>query len=82
LKISGDLPESGIPRYESTLATVVIVIAVAAGFCFRLRMLLMDRSLWLDPAMLALNVVDKSYRELLGPLDLNQIAPFGFLLVS
>jgi hypothetical protein len=32
--------------------------------------------------MLALNVVDKSYRELLGPLDLNQAAPFGFLLVS
>jgi hypothetical protein len=82
LKISGDLTGPAPTRFESKLATVVLVIAIAAGIGFRLRMLLMHRSLWLDPAMLALNVVDKSYRELLGPLDLNQAAPFGFLLVS
>ena len=33
-------------------------------------------------AMLALNVVDRDYGELLGRLDMNQAAPAGFLLVS
>ena len=45
-------------------------------------MYLENRSLWLDPAMLALNVVNKDVRELLGRLDMNQAAPPGFLLVS
>jgi len=42
----------------------------------------MNRSLWLDPAMLALSVVNKGYGELFGQLELRQSAPVGFLLVS
>ena len=45
-------------------------------------MYLENRSLWLDPAMLALNVVNRDASELLGRLDMNQAAPPGFLLVS
>lgn len=41
-----------------------------------------NRSLWLDEAMLALNVLHRPYSEFLKPLDLNQAAPFGFLLVE
>ncbi len=68
--------------FATRVAYFLTTVAVVAGVGFRLRMLLMGRSLWLDPAMLALNVVDKSFLGLLGRLDLNQSAPFGFLLIS
>ena len=49
------------------------------GIGLRLRFYLQARPLWLDPAMLALNILDKGPRELFGPLDWNQAAPVGFL---
>jgi len=32
----------------------------------------------MDEARLALNIIDKSYTQLLQPLDMNQIAPILF----
>jgi hypothetical protein len=43
---------------------------------------ILNRSLWLDEAMLALNVQSKTYSELLNPLDWHQVAPIGFLMVQ
>jgi len=43
------------------------------------RTYLFDRSLWVDEAMLALNVVSKSFARLAGALDFHQVAPVGFL---
>jgi hypothetical protein len=60
----------------------VAVCAATLGIAFRLRLYLENRSLWLDPAMLALNIIDRDPSQLLGRLDMNQAAPAGFLLVS
>jgi hypothetical protein len=61
---------------------IVVVCAATLGIALRLRLYLENRSLWLDPAMLALNIIDKDPSQLLGRLDMNQAAPAGFLLVS
>lgn len=63
----------------------VFLFAMAAilflGLLFRVRHYFAGRSLWLDEAMLALNVVRSSFGELTQqPLPYEQGAPIGFLL--
>lgn len=48
----------------------------------QLSQYLYNRSLWADEAVLALNIVNRSYLELLQPLDYDQAAPIGFLIVE
>lgn len=55
---------------------------VALGIVLRLRQYLANRSLWLDEAMLALNIIHKDFGELFGKLDYEQGAPLGFLLLE
>ncbi len=55
--------------------------ALASGIYLRWRMVTLGRSLWLDPAMLVWNVVQRSYAGLFLPLDENQAAPYGFLVL-
>jgi len=53
---------------------------VLAGLVLRTAQYLHIRALWLDEAMLALNVVRRSFAGLFQPLDYAQGAPIGFLL--
>lgn len=52
---------------------------VLAGVAARTAHLLSGRSLWLDEAMIALNIERRGFAELIGTLDFNQAAPPGFL---
>jgi len=55
---------------------------LAAGALLRIQQWLFCRSLWLDEAKLALNIANRSFGELLAPLDYNQAAGIGFLWVQ
>ncbi|MDB5307648.1 MAG: hypothetical protein JWO38_1850 [Gemmataceae bacterium] len=62
-------------------STTVLVALVLLGIGVRSVALARDRNLWIDEAMLALNLVDRAPAQLLEPLDWNQGAPVGFLLL-
>ncbi|MBI5932415.1 MAG: glycosyltransferase family 39 protein [Chloroflexi bacterium] len=55
---------------------------VLVGFGLRLRQYLVNRSLWLDEAMLTNNILARDFAGLFHPLDNDQGAPVGFLLVQ
>lgn len=59
-----------------------LYILVAFGVLARLAQYLANRSLWFDELMLALNIINRSYPELLQPLDYVQAAPAAFLLAN
>jgi predicted membrane-bound mannosyltransferase len=52
------------------------------GLVCRLRQYGANTSLWHDEALVALNVLHKSFAGLLGPLEWKEAAPPGFLVVE
>lgn len=52
---------------------------ILLGAALRVRNFLSGRGLWLDEAMIASNILSRSFRELLAPLDYQQYAPIGWL---
>lgn len=63
---------------EDTAVAIVLII----GALLRIRQYLTGRSLWLDEAMLALNIINRNFLELFHPLDYDQGSPIGFLIVE
>jgi len=63
-----------LTRPDAVASGVMLV-----GVILRLREWSSGRSLWRDEAMLALNVINRDFAGLAGPLDYNQMAPPGFL---
>lgn len=58
------------------------IIIVALGVLLRLRQYLTNRSFWVDEASLALNIINRSFSDLMLPLDYDQGAPLGFLFIQ
>lgn len=55
---------------------------IGFGIVVRVVQYVWNRSLWADEAVLALNIVNRSFWGLLQPLDYDQGAPLGFLMVE
>lgn len=68
----------GSSRLSSTTLTIVVVLLLL-GLFLRGRQFYLPRSLWMDESFLALNIIDRDFVELAGPLDYEQGAPLGFL---
>jgi uncharacterized membrane protein len=73
---------SGRPSTRVRSEGAAILIVFLAGLILRVRQFLAGRSLWLDEAMLALNIVKRGFADLFKPLEYDQGAPIGFLLVE
>jgi hypothetical protein len=71
-----------VSERESVWARRFLWAAVLLGSLFRLRQYLHARSLWIDEAMLANNILGRSFRQLLLPLDLDQTAPVPLLWLT
>ena len=59
-----------------------ILAILLLGVSLRTGAYVSERSLWIDEAMVALNIVERTPARLLEPLDRNQGAPVGFLLAT
>lgn len=69
-------------RASSFISKRLLWIIVSFGIVTRLTQYLFNRSLWRDEASLALNIINRSFSGLLQPLDYDQAAPIGFLMVE
>lgn len=67
-------PEQSGGQPDFWLAAFVVV-----GIGLRLVRYAMNMPIWGDEATLGMNIVTRSYSELLRPLDDTQVAPIGFL---
>jgi len=65
-----------------TVEQITIAILIGLGILLPLIQFIYNRSIWLDEAMLSLNIIHKGYFELLKPLDYVQVAPILFLIIE
>jgi len=57
-------------------------LILAIGVLLRTVQYVLDMSLWIDEAFISLNIIERSWAELLQPLSYRQGAPLGFLALE
>ncbi|HEX7588855.1 MAG TPA: hypothetical protein VF478_11110, partial [Anaerolineae bacterium] len=68
---------------KPSLTAIWLILLVALGIFFRVRQYAFDRSLWLDEASLSQNIISRPLDRLLTePLENNQAAPLGLILLA
>jgi hypothetical protein len=76
------LAEPSAPAAASgqlSIPTLIAAIAILVGIALRVIEFARDRPLWLDEAMLSLNIASRSFAQLARPLDYDQSAPVAYL---
>jgi hypothetical protein len=80
------LTEQGAPEgtnnQSSRVAAIIASAAIALGVSLRVLEFLRDRPLWLDEAMLALNIAARPLAQLARPLDYDQTGPLLYLWIE
>jgi len=66
----------------SRLPAAIAIVAIAVGTVLRVIEFARNRPLWLDEAMLALNIAAHPFARLARPLDYDQSAPLLYLWVE
>ena len=69
-------------RNENKLFGFLSWLLIGIGVILRLAQYFYDKSLWRDETLLVLNIIERSTIDLLKPLDYNQHAPPGFLIIE
>ena len=67
---------------RQTLPTLIAGIAIVVGVALRIVEFTRERPLWLDEAMLALNIAARPFAQLARPLDYDQSAPLAYLWIE
>lgn len=60
---------------------LLTLAALGSGVLLRLLQYAVNRSLWLDEALLASSILSRGFADLAEPLRYGQTAPYGFLLL-
>ena len=69
-------------KSKSSIAPGFIVLSlVILGVALQIAQYLANRNLRLDEAQFAMNLIDKSHLQLLGPMDNSQNSPLLFLML-
>ena len=72
-------PTSEASPRSSVIYVAIAIVAMIIGIALRIAEFRHDRPLWLDEAMLGLNIASRSFSELVEPLDYDQSAPLLYL---
>lgn len=67
--------------YNLLNAYSIAILSIIIGVALALFQLIYDRSVWLDEAMLANNIINRSFYKLILPLENHQLSPIGYLFL-
>lgn len=69
-------------RPDARLWSILIIVAVVVGCLLRVLRWIDNPGLWLDESFLSINLINKPFEDIFGPLQFLQSAPPGFLLAE